>query len=59
MAFLRETSLLVMILADSIFDSLGSIGMWGCIAILAMCGAACEIAKMYMRHKERLAKIYA
>lgn len=45
-----------MILAESILDG---IGMWGCIAIIVICGAACDIAKRYMRHKERIAKIQA
>jgi hypothetical protein len=46
-----------MIIGDSLLDSLGNIGMWGAIAILAICGAACDIAKKVMRHKERMAKI--
>ena len=50
---------MAMMLADSIFDSLEGFGMWACIAVIVVCGAACDIAKRFMRHRERMAKIQA
>ena len=48
-----------MILANSLFEAIGQIGLWGCIAIMFVCGAAVDVARRFMRHKERMAMIEA
>ena len=48
-----------MVLADSILSVFEGLGLWGVVGIMIVAGAATDIAKRHMRHKERLAMIQA
>ncbi|MGH7136518.1 MAG: hypothetical protein ACREHD_12315 [Pirellulales bacterium] len=48
-----------MIFADSILSVFEGLGLWGVLGIMIVAGAATDIAKRVMRHKERIAMIQA
>ena len=48
-----------MLFANSVVDTLTGINLWGFLAVLVVCGVAADVAKRFMRHKERLAMIQA
>lgn len=41
------------------FSAFGDIGMWGFLAIGALCAAATDITRRVLRHRERIAMIQA
>ena len=49
----------MLLLAESWLSAIGDIGLWGFLAVVAVCGAATEVARRYMRHQERMAMIQA
>ena len=48
-----------MLFANTILDAISGINLWGFLAVVVVCGAAVDVAKRFMQHKERLAKIQA
>ena len=41
------------------FTALGDIGLWGFLAIGALCAAATDITRRVLKHRERIAMIHA